>query len=627
MCDAEAEHLALARAILPDGGPLPGAEERSVAAALSLLGEPSSRIVKAIGTLCRALDYGAIAYTGRRFSSLEPDRQDQLLQRWEQDPALRRPLWLATFLFKASHFDHPSVYEAAGCVYKKGGPAEPARWLQQVMAAEQLEDGSELECDVVVVGSGAGGAVVGKELAERGHAVVIVEEGEHHRRDAFNGQMLDAKRRFYRDKARIAAMGNAVIPTFMGRLVGGSTAINTATCYRTPHFILDEWCAELETDALSPERMRPHFERVERIIGVEPVQEALRGSAAEVIGRGCDRLGWRHAPMRRNAPDCDAQGSCDFGCPSGARRSMDLSYIPLALGRSAVLVTGMCARHVIIEGRRAVGIEARAVRSGASLRVRARAVVLAGGAVPTPLFLLRQGICNGSGQVGRNLSLHPATSFAALFDEPINGHEAIPQTIYCDQFLRQGILHNGASTPLSLTPLLLPMTGRRLMDSLRRFNHVANLGVMIKDETRGRVRLGPGGAPLLTYWLTRGEVAKLHRGLVQAAEIFAAAGAKKLYPLLGRFVVLEAPTGVAELRRMHIPPWDFLLTSFHPLGTCRMGRDPRRSVVGFDHQAHELPGLFVVDGSTVPGPPVVNPQLTIMAMADRAAGLIADHLG
>jgi choline dehydrogenase-like flavoprotein len=330
--------------------------------------------------------------------------------------------------------------------------------------------------------------------------------------------------------------------------------------------------------------------------------------------------------MRRNAPDCDAQGSCDFGCPSGARLSMDLSYIPAALKRSALLVTGMSARQVIVEGGRAVGIEARAVETGATLRVRAQVVVLACGAVPTPLLLLRQGICNGSGQVGRNLSLHPATSFAALFDEPINAHEAIPQTIYCDEFLRDGIVHNGASTPLSLTSLLIPMTGRRLMDALGRFDHIANLGVMIKDETRGRVRLGPGGAPLVTYWLTRGEVAKLHRGLVNAAEIFAAAGAKELYPLLGRFVVLDGATGVRELRRMHIPAWDFLLTSFHPLGTSRMGRDPKRSVVGFDHQAHELPGLYIVDGSTVPGPPIVNPQITIMAMADRAAGLIADAI-
>jgi choline dehydrogenase-like flavoprotein len=421
-------------------------------------------------------------------------------------------------------------------------------------------------------------------------------------------------------------VGNALIPTFMGRLVGGSTAINTATCYRTPDWILDEWCEQLQTEELSPERMRPHFERVERVIGVAPVGEALRGAAAEVIARGCDRLGWRHAPMRRNAPECDAQGSCDFGCPSGARQSMDLSYIPLALKHSALLVTGMRAGRVVTEGGRAVGIEARGVRGGARLRVRARVVVLAGGAVPTPLLLLQQGICNGSGQVGRNLSLHPATSFAALFDEPINAHEAVPQTIYCDQFLREGIVHNGASTPLSLTSLLFPMTGRRLMEALGRFKHVANLGVMIKDETRGRVRLGPGGAPVLTYWLTRGEVAKLHRGLVNAAEIFAAAGARQLYPLLGRFVVLDARTGVDELRRMHIPAWDFVLTSFHPLGTCRMGRDPRRSVVDFDHQAHEMPGLFIVDGSTVPGPPVVNPQITIMALADRAAGLLAARL-
>ncbi|MBI4700112.1 MAG: GMC family oxidoreductase [Deltaproteobacteria bacterium] len=618
--------LALARAILPGGGLFPGADERSVVAALGLLGR-SPGIVGTTGALFRMLDLAAVAYTGARFSALAPDRQEQLLQRWEQDPVLRRPLFLATFLLKTAHFDHRSVYDAAGCVYEKGGPPEPARWLRQVVAGNEIEDGLELECDAVVVGTGAGGAVVGKELAERGHAVVFLEEGELHRRDSFKGSVLEAKRRFYRAQARIAAVGNALIPTFMGRLVGGSTAINTATCFRTPDWILDEWCSKLDSDALAPERMRPHFERVEQALWVAPVKPELRGPVARLVARGCDRLGWHHAPMLRNAPECDAQGVCDFGCPSGARRSMDLSYVPSALMRGAVLHTGVRAERVLTEAGRATGIEARAVATGAVLRVRARAVVLAAGAVPTPLFLLRQGICNRSGLVGRNLSLHPATSISALFDEPVKAHEGIPQSCYCGEFHREGILLSGASAPVSLVALMIPMTGRRLAAALGQFDRVASLGVMVKDHTRGRVRLGPRGAPLVTYWLTGRETELLRRGLARAAEILVAAGAKRIYPLLGRFLVLDGAGAAQKLQRERLAPWDFVLTSFHPLGTCPMGRDPARSVVGLDHEAHELRSLFIVDGSTVPGPPAVNPQITVMAMADRAAGLIAERLG
>jgi choline dehydrogenase-like flavoprotein len=132
---------------------------------------------------------------------------------------------------------------------------------------------------------------------------------------------------------------------------------------------------------------------------------------------------------------------------------------------------------------------------------------------------------------------------------------------------------------------------------------------------------------VLTYFMSATEVNRLSRGLVHAAEIFFAAGAREIYPMLSRQVVVRRSDGVEPLRRQRLRPWDFVLTSFHPLGTCRMGRDPKKSVVDFDHQTHELKSLFIVDGSTVPGPPAVNPQLTIMAMADRAAERIAERLG
>ena len=185
----------------------------------------------------------------------------------------------------------------------------------------------------------------------------------------------------------------------------------------------------------------------------------------------------------------------------------------------------------------------------------------------------------------------------------------------------------GASTPLSLSALMLPHVGRELMEMVEGFKHIASHGIMIGDESRGRVRVGRDGAPLLTYRLERGDTERLKQGLVHAAEIFFAAGAKQVYPMLTRKVVVNRHEGVEPLRAMRLNPFDIILTSFHPLGTCRMGHDPATSVVGFDHQTHEVPGLFIVDGSTVPGPPAVNPQITVMAMADRAAGQIAAKLG
>ena len=479
--------VALARAILPPGQVFPGGGERTVAAAEQRLAELSQGKLRRLDGLCDLLDRAAILGTGRRFVALSAAEQESLLQRWEKNAALRTPLFLLSFLLKQVHFDDPEIYRAMGCVYEKGGPAEPAAWTRQVVRGPELEGDEEIECDVVVVGTGAGGAVVGKYLAELGHAVVYLEEGKLHRRDAFKGHAAEAHQRFYR-KGGLAALGNAVIPIFVGRLVGGSTAINTGTCFRTPPWILERWCDELGTDALSSDALAPHFERVERDLQVEPARAEYLGGVARVVARGCDALGFRHYPIRRNAPDCDGQGVCDFGCPSGARRSTEISFLPRALMRGAMLYAETRVERVLIEKGRAVGVLARA--GTATLRVRAPVVILACGAIPTPLFLQRLGLANQSGQVGRNLSLHPCTVVSALFDEKIEGYKAIPQGYTCDEFLREGILLSGASAPLDIGASYFPFNGRRLMD--------ADGGVRSRRQLHGdhpRRLARPGPAP------------------------------------------------------------------------------------------------------------------------------------
>jgi hypothetical protein len=258
--------------------------------------------------------------------------------------------------------------------------------------------------------------------------------------------------------------------------------------------------------------------------------------------------------------------------------------------------------------------------------VRARAVVLAGGSVPTPLLLLKQDLANSSGQVGKNLTLHPSCGISALFDDEIDGPRHIPQGYGCDQFLRDGILITAALADVNVAPVVLSLVGRPLMHALERLPHLGALAVMVADATRnGRVWRDVGGHPAITYRVTGKDIDQLHRAMVAAAEICVAAGAKRLYPVRFSMPSLE-PGELGKLKRSRPAAGDLSLLSYHPLGTCKMGRDPRTSVVGLDHQTHDIEKLFVVDGSTVPGPLGVNPQLTIMAMATRAASLIAPQI-
>jgi choline dehydrogenase-like flavoprotein len=616
--------LALAEAIIPGSATIPAADETTFERAQEAVRDFHPSAVRPWRMALRALDAAAIAYTGRSFHALSSRKQEELIVRWQTDPVLKSPLNLVGLIYKFAHFDRDDVYDRMGGKLNVVTSLEQPRWLEQVHRADAWTEG-DIECDVVVVGTGAGGGVVGRELADRGYAVVFVEEGEHHRRDSFDGRAISAHRRFYRGALSV---GNSPMPIFMGRLVGGSTAINGGTCFRTPSWVHERWCEELGTDVLSQGAMAPHFDRVEQLLEVQPSPRETIGPIADFVARGCDALGWSHAPVPRNAPGCDGKGFCDLGCRTDARLGTNLSYIPAALGKGALLLTGARVESVLLEGgKRAAGVEA-VTSSGKKLRVRARTVILAGGAVPTPLLLLKQGLANTSGQVGRNLSMHPSTGYAAVAQEPMHGPGHIPQGYGCDEFLRDGILMLCAQPDYNVMGVIFPLSGQRLMGALDQIEHIASFGLLVRDQTaNGRVWRDVGGLPAVTYNLGPEDVRRMHDAMVHASEIALAAGAHKLYPFVVGHPPLEGRRDLEAFRREKLGPTDFVWTSYHPLGTCRMGTDPKTSVIDTDHASHDVPGLFVVDGSAVRGPLGVNPQLTIMALATRAAGRIADRIG
>lgn len=616
--------VAFAEAILPGSDALRPADERTVARTEEVVEHVSPWATRVFASFLGLLDRAALPSTGRRFSELGHHAQQRLLEKWETHPVLRGPLGAVAFALKFTHFDTPDVYRSLGGKLNVVENMEQPRWLSQFVEATDWDASEEIECEVVVVGTGAGGAVVGKELADRGYAVCFVEEGGHHRRDAFTGSSVQAHFDFYRGSL---TLGNAPMPIFMGRLVGGSTAINTGSCFRTPPWVLDRWCEQMDTDAFEPEAMRPAFEKVERMLQVEPADRKASGPIVDVIERGCDALGWAHGPMLRNAPGCRGEGFCDFGCRTDARKSTNLSYVPAALEKGAMCFTGLRATKIRVENGRAIGLEGVDAH-GRTLRVRADVTIFSGGALPTPVFLQKQGICNSSGQVGRNLTVHPSTGFSALMDEPIDAHRHIPQGHYVSEHVREGILINAAQPDKNFFPILFPTTGDRLMRLIEESDHMASFGVMIADSaSSGVVYPGPGGLPVVRYSLTKADVDRMHRGFLYAGDMAWAAGARRLHPTCIAQSRVDTREEWERFRRLELKASDLMLTSYHPLGSCRMGPDPKTSVVGLDHQTHDVKGLYIVDGSTVPGPLGVNPQVTIMAMATRAAGCIADALG
>jgi choline dehydrogenase-like flavoprotein len=444
-----------------------------------------------------------------------------------------------------------------------------------------------IEADVCIVGTGAGGAPVAQALAEAGARVVMLEEGPLVDPAAMSARPRDMLPLLYRDAGQFTTIGRPPIPLPLGRAVGGTTIVNSGTCFRTPDAVLAQWARDHGIDpALSDD-----YERVERQLAVGPVHPDLAGANAHVARRAAEKLNWSGGWLNRNATGCQASGVCAYGCPTGAKQHTALTFVGRAVQAGADLRPGTRATRVLIENGRARGVEAK------DLTVLADRVVVAAGAIHTPLLLAASGV--RSAMLGANLSIHPCTAVWAMMDEQVDMHRGVPQSYHVDEFAADGIVLEGIAGPPDYLALAVPFSGPKHREVMLRYRHVAQFGVMIRDETRGRVILNRAvratGRAIVRYDLLPEDAARARRGVEHLVQLFEAAGAKEIFA-----------------------PGDGKLMAFHPLGTARAdARGPAHGVVDPDLQVHGVEGLHVADGSVVCGAPGVNPQLTIMALATR----------
>ncbi len=623
--------VALAQALLPGGAFLPRANVSTIHKVEALLAQFGSQSAKHWGGLLKTLEQAARfapSSRGRAFTDLHEYERARLLTAWgdSNDPVRRTLILALTAPLKVAYFDDEKIYRALGSPYRFQSQPERPRYMERVTRGQDITEDVEIECDAVVVGTGAGGAVVAKELAQKGFAVLMLEEGEFHQRNEFTGGLVESVTRFYRERGTIGSIGNTVVVLPMGKMVGGSTAVNTGTCWRTPEWILNKWVADLGLDAMKPDAMAPYFDRVWNELGIARADWKYLGGAARVVARGCDALGYSHRPVDRNAPDCDGSGICDAGCPTDARRSTNVSYVPAALRSGAELFTGVRVESLSRTAGRIAGVIGRTA-NGKKITARARASVLACGTLITPLLLQRERIDRVLPHVGKNLSVHPASMVSALFDEDIRGYNAIPQGYCVDELQREhGVLMLGASAPVDVGASQFTFAGDKLVQTMEKYDRIASMGVMVSDDSRGSVKPGPRGRPMIYYWVGKKERARLAKGVAMMSRIFLAAGATEVYPGMHGHRVVYGARDLAKLERRVPAATDFTLMGFHPLGTARMATSSSRGVVDSDHQVFGHVGLFIADGSVVPSSVAVNPQVTIMAMSTRAADRIAEKL-
>lgn len=593
--------------------------------------------------------------TGRpqRFTGLAPGAREHYLNRWAVSrlgvkrrgfQSIKR---LVTFLYYARPEPDgtnpiwpaigytPSASPVAGPIV---GPAPRPAGLLDASA------GPELACEVVVVGSGAGGSVVAATLAQAGRSVLVLESGPYRDRTGFTGREAETMESLFQRQGLLTTRDLA-FQVLAGATAGGSTVVNWMTCLRPSAVVRAEWEAAGATGVAGPD-FDGHLDAVWRRLDVGRTESTVN-PANHVLELGAERRGYARGVdfdvIDRNAVGC--RGRCDycsFGCPYDAKRSALVTYLADALAAGARLLCDTQVDQVRIEGDRAVGVLAtiRGPRGPRPLRVRARAVVVAGGAVQTPALLQRSGLTHRG--IGVGLRLHPTTALLGEFPYLVEPWRGPMQSIVVRRSVRSDAGEHGpwlevAPAHPGLAGLATPWTGGAdHKATMARFPRVAPTIVLVRDVGEGRVGIDADGAPVLEYRLDDRDRANLVRGLVEAAELQHAAGACRLETLHSRHVAVGNgvdPIGRPELdgflervRAEGIVENAVMLFSAHPTGSARIGTDPTTSTTGAYGEVHGVRDLWVGDGSLLPSAPGVNPMITIMAFARRTAEAIRARL-
>lgn len=471
----------------------------------------------------------------------------------------------------------------------------------------------------VIVGTGAGGATAAAVLARSGVNTVLLEQGKRYEPED-HGDILTGMRRMYVNGGMTLALGNPPIPIPLGCAVGGTTIINSSTCFRPPREKVDRW------EGPSWEALEPCLEEVETRLHVAPADEALLGGNYRVLKRGCDKMGIPIRPLAHNLNGCKSSGRCAFGCPTGAKQSTDRTFVPDAVAAGARLYTEHTVTGILRKGGTLTGLKGE--NPTGPFEIYADVIILAMGALATPAFMLRHHLATRSGRVGRGLRIHPACRVAAEFDEIIDGHIGLPQGACIDHWADRGIMLEGISLPPGPLLSALPGAGARFKELASRWRQIATFGIMISDTSVGRILRGIGDSPFTAiYQLNQADTESMRFAMVRLGELYFAAGAKVLYTNALPHPVIHTMDELRKFETCRIRPGGLELMAFHPTGTCAMSAGAKTGVVNADLQAHDMPNLYIMDGSVVPCALGVNPQITIMALALNGAKRLAAKIG
>lgn len=503
----------------------------------------------------------------------------------------------------------------------------------RIFTRDDVRADIELQCDVCVIGSGAGGAWVALELVRQGHRVVMLEEGGYFTRRDFDMTEARAFPNLYQELGN-RSTDDLAVTILQGRSVGGSTTVNWCSNFRTPDRILDLWRERFGLTTLSRDALTPHWNFIEERLHVDTWPLDAINTNNRVLWDGLGKLGYERSLIRRNVHRCLNLGYCGMGCPVDAKQSMNVSVLPEAVEHGLQLYADVSARRLEWAGRRVVAVHAQVTGpNGSKVTVKPKLTVLCGGAINSPGLLLRSEL-SADGRVGARTWFHPVLVMLAEFPFEVNAFAGAPQSVSSHHFVERGedkvgfFLEVPPVHPM-LAAVSLTGNGDQTQELMQRLPYLhAMLAIhvdgLLPDERGATVKLRRSGPKYsLGYDFLPAHFEAFRCAAVEMAKIQFAAGAIRVRSLHMNPVELRSMADVAALQSAPWAPLAVRILSAHQMGGCAAGRNEKTSVVDPYLRFHTLDNLFVVDGSVFPTSLGVNPQESIFGVARWASA----HIG
>ncbi|MBI2520403.1 MAG: GMC family oxidoreductase [Bdellovibrio sp.] len=490
-----------------------------------------------------------------------------------------------------------------------------------------FDSSSQLDFDVCVVGSGAGGATAAATAAARGARVLLLEAGSFLLPSDLTQREEDMyPKLFYEAGGRRTA--NRAIRVMHGMGVGGSTLHNINLCKRTPKSIIDSW----QLPHLTSEKFHQISEDIEKELNVAIILDKDFNENNWLFKTGTERLGYKGSALAHNRKGCAQSGFCELGCSFNAKMNALRIYIPQVVQHNGVVLSNTQALHFRWAGRRIFELTAQVIHPETrakicDLNIKAKSFVLSGGGIESVLLSQRSSLPDPYRQLGKHLHLHPGTGICGIFSQDVLMWKGIPQSYECTEFLsfdekedKRVWLVGGSAHPSGVAGML-PGFGQEHAALMKLYPKMASISPMLHDHTEGQIDMDGKLLAKISYNLSDSDRKQLARGLFQACKILFAAGAEKVYVPFRKLKEFKSPDQLQE-SDLYPDNMEIDMVAVHPMSTLRMGVDPTSSVTDDYGRYHHLDNLWVADSSLFPTSLGVPPQISIYSIGRYVGGLL-----